>query len=188
MADTHLGYKQYNLDIREQDIYDAFNQAIDIALEERADVIVHSGDLFDSPRPPIKALYVLSEALRKIEGKIKFVGVLGEHDIPKRRGMMPHRLFNFPTLGTNFELEHLEINGVLFAGISNMRSKYSDHLKEELKKFDVLAEDYKSSVLILHQAFKKFLPFEGAYQLTLDDLPKRANYYAIIRTGRLDWL
>ena len=179
MADTHLGYRQYNLSVREQDFYDVFNQAIDIALEERADVIIHSGDLFDAPTPPIKALYTLKEALRKIEGKIEFITVLGEHDVPKRRGMIPQRLFKLHTLGDNYDLDHVEVGGVLFAGISNVRGKYSEHLKEELKKFDALAKGYDKSVLILHQAFKKFLPFEGAYQLALDDLPRTANYYAL---------
>ena len=78
-----------------------------------------------------------------------------------------------------YDLDHIEVGGVLFAGISNVRGKYSEHLKEELKKFDDLAKGYDKSVLILHQAFKKFLPFEGAYQLTLDDLPRTANYYAL---------
>lgn len=178
MSDTHLGYKQYNLDIREQDIYDAFNQAVDIAIEERTDVIIHAGDLFDTPRPPIKALYTLKNALRKLNNKIKFLAVLGEHDLPKRRAMIPHNLFNIHVLGL-YDLDQIEIDGVLFAGISNIRGKAVDHLKQEIKKFESLAENKKSSVLVLHQALKKYLPFEGAYQLTMDDLPTNASYYAL---------
>ena len=30
ISDTHLGLKQYNSDEREQDVYDVFNQAVDI--------------------------------------------------------------------------------------------------------------------------------------------------------------
>jgi DNA repair exonuclease len=58
ISDTHLGHRQYNLDERESDIYEAFEQAVNKAIEERVDVLIHAGDLFDSPNPPIKALYV----------------------------------------------------------------------------------------------------------------------------------
>ncbi|TXT62444.1 MAG: DNA double-strand break repair protein Mre11 [Promethearchaeota archaeon] len=182
ISDTHLGYRQYNLNVREQDIYDAFNQAIDIALEERADVLIHSGDLFDTPQPPIKALYTLKDALGRIGDKMKVLCVLGEHDTPKRRGMAPHRLFDIfgiNVLGANYHLEDIVIDDVLFAGISNIRGQASDHLKAELKKFDPMAEKYESAVLILHQALETYLPFEGAFQLKDDELPQNAIYYAM---------
>jgi len=102
ISDTHLGYRQYNLDDREQGFYDAFNEAIDKAIEERADVLVHSGDLFHSPKPPVKALYIFREAIKKLKGKIKFLTVLGEHDTPKRKAMIPHRLFDIHILGDLF--------------------------------------------------------------------------------------
>ncbi len=177
ISDTHLGYRQYNLDERENDFYEAFNEAIDKAIEERADVLIHSGDLFDSPTPPIKALYVLKSALKKIEDKMKVFTVLGDHDIPKRRGMPPHKLFDIRVLGLG-KLEWNEVDGVLIAGISNLRGRGVELLKEELNKFDAVAEKYKKSVLIAHQAIEKYLPFEGAYELKEDDLPRKATYYA----------
>ncbi len=179
LADTHLGYRQYNLDERERDNYDAFLQAIDRSLEERVDVIVHSGDLFEKSLPPVKALLTFKEALKKIDGRIKFLCVLGEHDIPKRKARIPHELFDIQILGAHYSLESVVIDDVLFAGISNLKGRLVGHLKEEINKFDGLAEKYQSSVLILHQAIKKYLPFEGAYQLTLADLPKKASYYAL---------
>ena len=177
ISDTHLGYRQYNLDERENDFYDAFNEAIDKAIEERADVLIHSGDLFDSPTPPIKALYVFKNALKKINGKMRVYTVLGDHDMPKRRGMPPHKLFDIRVLGVG-RLEWDEVDGVLIAGISNLRGRGVELLKEELKKFDAIAEKYKKSVLIAHQAIEKYLPFEGAYELKEDDLPRNATYYA----------
>ncbi len=175
ISDTHLGYRQYNLDERENDFYEAFNEAIDKALEERADILIHSGDLFDSPLPPIKALYTLKNVLNRIEGKMKIFTVLGDHDTPKRRGMPPHTLFDIPILGIG-KLEWVEVDGILIAGISNLR--LGDYLKKELSKFDAVAEKYRNSVLIAHQAIEKHLPFEGAYELKEDDLPRRASYYA----------
>ncbi|NJE11883.1 exonuclease SbcCD subunit D [Thermococcus sp. LS2] len=178
ISDTHLGYRQYNLDERENDIYDAFNEAVDLMIEERVDVVIHAGDFFDTPRPPIKALYVAKEAIKRLhENGIKILTVLGEHDTPKRRAMPPHRLLDIPILGIG-ELSVVEIDGVGFFGISNMKGKRVDLLKQELSKVDALANRYSKAVLIAHQGIKKYLPFEGAYELELGDLPKEIDYYA----------
>ena len=37
ISDTHLGLQQYGLEEREQDIYDSFNQAIDISIKDHGD-------------------------------------------------------------------------------------------------------------------------------------------------------
>jgi len=177
ISDTHLGYRQYNLDERENDIYEAFKEAVDKAIEERVDVLIHSGDLFDSPKPPIKALYTFKNALKKIDGKMKIFTVLGDHDTPKRKGMPPHKLFDIPVLGLG-KLDWVEVDGILIAGISNLRGTQVNKLKSELSKFDAIAERYRHSVLIAHQAVKTHLPFEGAYELEEDDLPRKASYYA----------
>lgn len=177
VSDTHLGVRQYNLDERENDVYNAFEQVIDRVIEERADILIHSGDLFDSPVPPIKALYVFKNTMRRLNGKVRVYTVLGDHDRPKRRGMPPHKLFDLRILGVS-GLEFEEVNGVLIAGISNLRGRMVELLKEELKKFDLIAEKYKKSILIAHQAIDKFLPFEGDYELKEDDLPRKATYYA----------
>ena len=178
IADTHLGYRQYNLEERENDVYDAFNEAIEKMIEERVDVFVHAGDFFDSPRPPIKALYVAKEGIRKLrEHNIKILTVLGEHDTPRRRAMPPHRLLDIPILGIG-KVQKVVIGDVAFFGISNLKGRRVDLLKEELSKVDTLAREYNKSVLIAHQAIKKFLPFEGAYELEMADLPREITYYA----------
>jgi len=178
IADTHLGYRQYNLDEREQDLYDVFNELIDRIIEERPDIIIHAGDLFDSPNPRIKALYTVKKALKKLDGKIPFYCILGDHDIPKRRAMPPQALFDVKILGV-YSLGYVKHNGVLIAGISNIKGRAIPILKKELKKFEVIAKDYKKSILVLHQAIKTFLPFPGAYEITENDLPRGVTYYAM---------
>ena len=39
ISDTHLGLIQYGLEEREQDIYDSFNQAIDISIQDKVDFV-----------------------------------------------------------------------------------------------------------------------------------------------------
>jgi DNA repair exonuclease len=108
---------------------------------------------------------------------MKFYCVLGDHDRPKRRGMPPHKLFEIRVLGVN-GLEWEDVNGILIAGVSNLRGRMAELLKEEMKKFDALAEKYRKSILVAHQAIDRYLPFEGSYELKEDELPKNATYYA----------
>jgi DNA repair exonuclease len=115
--------------------------------------------------------------LKKINEKMKFYCVLGDHDRPKRRGMPPHKLFEIRVLGVN-GLEWEDVNGILIAGVSNLRGRMAELLKEEMKKFDALAEKYRKSILVAHQAIDRYLPFEGSYELKEDELPKNATYYA----------
>jgi DNA repair exonuclease SbcCD nuclease subunit len=184
LADTHLGYKQYNLDEREKDIYDILDEISDKILEEHADIVIHSGDLFDSPRPPTPAYYAFKKFLRKLDGKAEFFAVLGDHDKPKIRSMPPHRLFDdkIQTLGISGEAQHqlLDLKGekVMVAGISNLSRNYRPLLVEELKKLEALDNDCDCSILALHEGIDKFF-IEEACELSLTDLPKNFMYYAM---------
>ena len=46
ISDTHLGLQQYGSEEREQDIYDSFNQAIDISIKDKVDFVIFAGDIF----------------------------------------------------------------------------------------------------------------------------------------------
>lgn len=184
LADTHLGHRQYNLEEREKDIYDVLEEIGEKIIEEHADIIIHSGDLFDSPRPTTQAYYAFKRFLRGLDGKANFFAVLGDHDKPKIRGMPPHRLFEdqIQTLGVGGTAEHqmISIDGkeVLVAGISNLSQMYRAVLAEELKKLGSLDTNCHCSVLVLHEAIDQFF-IEEACELALADVPKNFNYYAM---------
>ena len=64
LSDTHLGHMRYGkvvpetgINQREQDVYDAFERVVDGILADEPDIVVHTGDLFDSPRPANRAVY-----------------------------------------------------------------------------------------------------------------------------------
>lgn len=184
LADTHLGYRQYNLEEREKDIYEVLEEIGEKIIEEHADIVIHSGDLFDSPRPATQAYYALKRLLRRLDGKVKLFAVLGDHDKPKIRGMPPHRLFDdqVQTLGVGGVAEHqsLTVDGkeILIAGISNLSRMYRTVLAEELKKLGSLKTTCDCSILVLHQAIDKFF-IEEACEVALTDVPKNFNYYAM---------
>src|SRR3712207_5576639 len=58
ISDTHLGYTRYaklcpqtNRNQREVDVQEAYRRAVDTILEREVDIVIHSGDVFDSVRP-----------------------------------------------------------------------------------------------------------------------------------------
>jgi DNA repair exonuclease SbcCD nuclease subunit len=185
LADSHLGNRQYNLEERERDIYEVFDEIGDRILEEHADIVVHSGDLFDSPRPSTQAYYTLKAFLKRLDGKTRFFAILGDHDKPKVRGMPPHKLFDdqVQTLGVagNPESQQLSVKGekVLLIGVSNLTRAYRPLLVGELKKLEGLRISCDCSILMLHQAIDKFFSFQGAWEISLADMPKNFNYYAM---------
>lgn len=184
IADTHLGFRQYALDEREQDVYDVMDEIADKILEERADMVVHSGDLFDSPRPMAQAYYAFKRFITRLEDKVKVFSILGDHDTPKRRAMPPQRLFDdkIQLLGlTGGEHNVVSLNGqdVLVAGISHVGRRYREVLVEELKKLDTVAANYPVSILVLHQAVDKFFALEEFCELRQDELPRNFKYYAM---------
>jgi DNA repair exonuclease SbcCD nuclease subunit len=183
LADTHLGYKQYNLEEREKDIYDALEEIGDRILEEHADIVVHSGDLFDSPRPTPQAYFAFKKFLKKLDGKVKFFAVLGDHDRPKSRGVAPHVLFDDQVqvlgVGGNAEHQSVSVGGqdVLVAGLSSLSRAYRVVLVEELKKLGALQLGGKVGVLVLHESIDKFFPFGS--ELSLDEVPRNFSYVAM---------
>ena len=82
ISDLHLGYSQFSLEEREEDVYQAFHEAIDVSIKEQVRLVILAGDLFHNPRPCGKAIITLGNMLKKLKEKqISAVFVLGEHDI-----------------------------------------------------------------------------------------------------------
>ena len=46
ISDLHLGHAQFNLEEREEDVYQAFNEAIDVSIREGVRLVILAGDLF----------------------------------------------------------------------------------------------------------------------------------------------
>jgi DNA repair exonuclease SbcCD nuclease subunit len=92
LSDTHLGYHSYRkltsegYNQREEDVRQAFVRAVDKTIELKPDFCVHSGDLFDSPRPSNRNISLaISEFLRLTENGIPIVVISGNHETPKTR-------------------------------------------------------------------------------------------------------
>jgi DNA repair exonuclease SbcCD nuclease subunit len=178
IADTHLGYRQFNLEERERDFYFAFQESVDKMIAEGVDCLIHAGDLFDEPRPSIRALVEAKSGIRRLREKgIKIVMIPGNHDKLMRKGtMLPHAIFDDVELISK-ENPFVVIGDVFIGGVPYISKSYRDQLLEEVAALEEIARDHKKSVLILHQGVDKYLSQE--YELHLDELPKTFDYYAL---------
>ena len=132
-ADTHIGTRQYGLEERRADFSQAFQQVIEIAIEERVAAIVHSGDLFDDRYPTAEDLHETLRALFKLkEAGIPFLGVVGNHE--QRRGVQWLDLFAQLGLAVHLTEKPYELGGVRFSGMdySGRREVKPPHAKGDV--------------------------------------------------------
>ena len=81
VADLHLGYAQYNLDVRRQDFGNAFKEVVDKTLELKPDFMIVAGDLFHHARPSNVTLETAITNFRRLkEAGITVLAVDGSHD------------------------------------------------------------------------------------------------------------
>lgn len=178
IADTHLGYRQYNLDEREEDFYRAFKQAVELIVDKQVDFVIHSGDLFEEPRPHIKALVVVREALEKLEkAEIPFFCIPGNHDMLMRRGAVPPQKV-FPQIKMlSPKQPFVEHDGILIAGLPYYSKIHRRAMLKTLDDISKQAEDYSFSILMLHQGIDKYFNLE--YELEISELSHNFNYFAL---------
>jgi len=171
LSDSHLGYRQYGLIERERDLYLCFEEAIDRALEEHVDAVIHSGDLFHSPNPPPQAYRSALRALKKLRQRgIPFLYVMGQHDKPKMQAMAPLTVLEDMELLIHV-VERPYINGdYSVIGIDYARKQL---IKSKLQEVKPLT---KKSVLAMHVLLKEVSPLGD---ISIYEVPRGFCYYAL---------
>ena len=187
LADSHLGYRQYGLLEREEDFYNVFEKTIDKIIESEVDFVVHSGDLFDNSRPSINALLCFQNGLARLkEAKIPIYAIAGNHDTVLRKGALPPQKL-FEKWGLNVISQNnpcYNYGGVLICGVPFLPKTQRRNLLERYEALAAKANDGIKSIFLSHQGIDKFLNFEDdygetAYEVSIDELPKNFDYYAM---------
>jgi len=81
IADLHLGYAQYNLEVRREDFDNAFREATDKTIELKPDFMLIAGDLFHHARPSNVTLETVISNFRRLrDAGIPVLVVDGGHD------------------------------------------------------------------------------------------------------------
>ena len=82
-SDTHLWITLENT-TREEDFYLNFLKVIDDIIELKPDFVIHSGDLFHTPKPSNKAISIAIKWFLKLkENNIKVILIAWNHDTPR---------------------------------------------------------------------------------------------------------
>jgi DNA repair exonuclease SbcCD nuclease subunit len=92
-SDTHLGFSEFNaleagtgLNVREADFYKTFRKVVDAVCEKKPDLAIHAGDLFDTVRPPNRAITEAIAGFRRIlDAGVPLVVIAGNHETPRIR-------------------------------------------------------------------------------------------------------
>ena len=180
ISDTHLGLVQYGSEEREQDVYNAFNQSIDISIKDHVDFVIFAGDIFDSPKPNGTAIVQMANALKRLKQKnIDSFFILGEHDV-SRIGITPipyvyHNLDFSKYIGQGKPVEYKDI---LLVGYDKIRRAEIPQYEEKFADIDKIVKNHSGhKILVMHQGISEFHKFAGELQST--DLPKNFTYYAM---------
>ena len=81
LADIHLGYAQYNLEVRREDFNRVFREVVDKTLELKPDFMVIAGDIFHHARPSNVTLEAAIQLFRRLrDAGIPVLCVDGSHD------------------------------------------------------------------------------------------------------------
>ncbi|MEM2909984.1 MAG: DNA repair exonuclease [Nitrososphaerota archaeon] len=181
MSDTHLGAYAGKDDEREQDYYDAFREAIEVFVKDHVKLVIHSGDILDSPKPYGTAMKVLVEGVKLLDERgIQFLFTLGEHDISNVPST-PHP-YLLDVLGVAKYVgtgEPVIIDDVVVAGLHKHKRVEREML---CKKLDEVARrvsqtDGKRRIVVLHQGLTGLREFVG--EISKDDIPAGFDYYAM---------
>ena len=181
ISDTHLGLQQYGLEEREQDIYDSFNQAIDISIKDHVDFVIFAGDIFHDPKPSGTAILQMANALKRLkQNSIESFFILGEHDKSNMRATpIPYVYHNLEFSKYVGRDESVYYKDVMIAGFDKIRKHQMSGLEEKFSKLDSLAKKHNGHrILVLHQSITEIYPKDIA-AINSSDLPKNFTYYAM---------
>jgi len=170
VSDTHLGAAPYGLTLRYRDVYEAFVEAMEIALREHVDLVVHTGDFFNSPNPPPDAYMVAAKVLRKLRDRdVKVIAIAGQHDMPKRRGLSPLQVLE--SLGL---LKYVAVDEIAHWRIEDLEIVAVPYkLRDEISKLKSHGKGILAAHLILRETG---VP---QYDARLADLPEGFSYIAL---------
>jgi len=180
ISDTHLGLVQYDSNEREQDVYDVFNQAIDISVRDHVDFVIFAGDIFHMPNPNGRAIIQMANGLKRLkENNIDSFFILGEHDISRiRTTPVPYVYHNLGFSKYIGNGKPIEYKGIMLAGLDKIRKTEMTQYEETFSNLDKSVEKFSGhKILVLHQGITEFNKFAGELQST--DLPKNFTYYAM---------
>jgi DNA repair exonuclease SbcCD nuclease subunit len=165
ISDTHLGFSDLDIlddegkNIREEDVYRAFETAVDIIIEEKPDFVIHSGDIFHRSSPSNRALVIAAQQIsRMTDAGISFYMIAGNHDYPKSIFTSPiHNLYENDDLIKivyDEQLEIIERDDCVLHLLPHINSE--QRFLEEVEKIKIVDRS-KPNILAMHLAVSNYV-------------------------------
>jgi len=186
-ADLHLGYAQYNLDVRRRDFNNVFGELVDKTIELAPDFMILAGDIFEHARPSNSTLEAAISNFRRLkDAGIPVLTVDGSHD-------------SAPNVITSTILNPLDSSGLIWYlprhegacwrnencyvyGIPNFRTakKTMEELPAFLERNKPAPDPSLFNILVFHMALDipAIKPPKMEAEASPENLPGGFNYYA----------
>lgn len=187
-SDTHLWISLENT-TREEDFYKNFEFVITEILQKKPDVVIHSGDLFNTPKPSNKAISVVVENFLKLEKTwIKVIIIAWNHDTP-RLSLTTHPFKIFQSMENFYvfyepEIKNIEIYWINFVVLPHIHDE--NIFKEEFRKVNNLLKENTNNIFVSHfwisaKEYDEYTDEISWINITLDDLKtlKKFDYVAL---------
>lgn len=147
VSDTHLGKRQYGSNIRRQDFADAFERAIQIAIDRDVDAVIHTGDLFDDPTPSLETIVDAADVINSLEDNgIPFYGIVGNHERKNDEQWLD--LLRRTSAASRLDRECTLVGDVALYGIDAVRPSVWESTDFELEE---PPSDASHSILCMHE-------------------------------------
>ncbi|MDD4330726.1 MAG: exonuclease SbcCD subunit D [Methanosarcinaceae archaeon] len=169
-ADTHLGYRQYQSEVRRQDFFKAFEAVVRDAIDMQVDAVVHAGDLFDSRTPSLEDVLETVNIITPLKTTgIPLLGIVGNHE--SKQNMQWLDLFEEMGLAHRLGKKPYLLGEVALYGIDSVpKSKIPTY---DYSGFESTEKLWK--LLVMHQLMKPFPYGEWDCEELLKNLPFQAD-------------
>ena len=162
-ADWHL--TRYTWNQRREldgDSYKALDSVVDLILSQPKEgkTLIIAGDIFNGCKADGMTLDAFTKAVDRLyEQDIKILFIQGNHD---------HNIIPIPSVQgcVHIHKKLVTVDGYKIYGLDWLPR---EQLHEELKQVP------ECDILVMHASFQHLLGFEGAYDLTLDDIPAQVR-------------
>jgi len=187
VADLHLGYAQYNLEVRREDFDKAFKEVVDKTIELKPDFMLIAGDIFQQARPSNVTLENAIGNLKRLRNsEIPVLTVDGSHD-------------SAPNMITGTILNPLDSAGLIHYlprhkgacwhnencyvyGVPNFRTRRrtEEQLPIFLEENKPTLNSSKFNIFLFHMALDipNVTPLGMEAEASPEQIPEGFNYYA----------
>lgn len=205
IGDMHLGFDHHGP--RKNDSFINAHEAFDIAVSEKVDLIIQTGDLFHERLPKPEVLSPAIQLMNSLKGKIKapkiinrirngkeellnkkippIVLIYGNHEKRPEGYVNPLQMLHGANSIYLLEKESLVIETgkerVALHGLSSVAEVYA---KEVVKKWKPKAFPGMKNLFLIHQNFQELLPKQPPEIMTYSDLPVNMDYHIL---GHIHW-